>query len=371
MIQKTSDLAEIMEAINGYTDKNGKCIRPSYDQAAKKLLSNRLVIANIVSEILEEYRDIPPDVIADKYIGSSRISNRAVDQDKPDMKNSENEEHNIRVTGINTESVSFKEGPVTFDILTELRDPKNEGEILMLLDIEIQSNIGKNNTVKRKAKKGEVQYYHLINRVQYYVSRLVSGQKNMYFMNDDYDSVKKVCSVWFCLSDYGVNSARRYSFSPCCIHDSPNPENSENNPNKMCSVIIRLSRSNAKNRTRLMKLIATLLINDKRLDERKNILQNDYGIPMNTNEELIGMSNFEEYFIDKYNEGIEKGIEKGRKEGILEGRQEGILEGRQEGILEMIRNFMKSTGNSVQDTFEMFKIPETDRSNYLKLLQES
>ena len=67
------------------------------------------------------------------------------------------------------------------------------------------------------------------------------------------------------------------------------------------------------------------------------------------------MSNFEEYFIDKYNEGIEKGIEKGRKEGILEGRQEGILE--------MIRNFMKSTGNSVQDTFEMFKIPETDRSN--------
>jgi len=79
------------------------------------------------------------------------------------------------------------------------------------------------------------------------------------------------------------------------------------------------------------------------------------------------MSNFEEYFIDKYNEGIEKGFEKGRKEGILEGRQEG----RQEGILEMIRNFMKSTGNSVQDTFEMFKIPEADRGFYLEKLKSS
>ena len=67
------------------------------------------------------------------------------------------------------------------------------------------------------------------------------------------------------------------------------------------------------------------------------------------------MSNFDEYFADKYIEGVEKG------------RQEGI----QEGILKMIRNFMQSTGNSVQDTFEMFNIPETDRSNYLKLLQES
>ena len=76
---------------------------------------------------------------------------------------------------------------------------------------------------------------------------------------------------------------------------------------------------------------------------------------------VIGVGNSS--FIDKYNEGIEKGFEKGRKEGILEGRQEGILE--------MIRNFMKSTGNSVQDTFEMFKIPEADRGFYLEKLKSS
>ena len=72
---------------------------------------------------------------------------------------------------------------------------------------------------------------------------------------------------------------------------------------------------------------------------------------------VIGVGNSS--FIDKYNEGIEKGFEKGR------------LEGRQEGILEMIRNFMKSTGNSVQDTFEMFKIPEADRGFYLEKLKSS
>ena len=72
---------------------------------------------------------------------------------------------------------------------------------------------------------------------------------------------------------------------------------------------------------------------------------------------VIGVGNSS--FIDKYNEGIEKG------------RKEGILEGRQEGILEMIRNFMKSTGNSVQDTFEMFKIPEADRGFYLEKLKSS
>ena len=33
-------------------------------------------------------------------------------------------------------------------------------------------------------------------------------------------------------------------------------------------------------------------------------------------------------------EGILKGIVKGRQEGIVEGRQEGIVEGRQEGIVE-------------------------------------
>jgi hypothetical protein len=51
-----------------------------------------------------------------------------------------------------------------------------------------------------EAQKDEPSKYDILNRAVFYVSRLISSQKERDFKNSDYDNIKKVYSIWVCMN---------------------------------------------------------------------------------------------------------------------------------------------------------------------------
>ena len=64
----------------------------------------------------------------------------------------------------------------------------------------------------------------------------------------------------------------------------------------------------------------------------------------------------------------EKGIQKGIKKGIQKGIEKGIEQGIEKGILLSIRNLMETMGWSVEQAMESLKIPEEEKTKYMKLI---
>ncbi|MCI8280358.1 MAG: hypothetical protein HFI76_01370, partial [Lachnospiraceae bacterium] len=51
-----------------------------------------------------------------------------------------------------------------------------------------------------EAQKDEPTGYHILNRAVFYVSRLVSSQKERDFVKTNYNVIKRVFSIWICMN---------------------------------------------------------------------------------------------------------------------------------------------------------------------------
>ena len=54
--------------------------------------------------------------------------------------------------------------------------------------------------VNLEAQKDEPADYHILNRAVFYVSRLVSSQKERDFVKTNYNDIKRVFSIWICMN---------------------------------------------------------------------------------------------------------------------------------------------------------------------------
>lgn len=57
--------------------------------------------------------------------------------------------------------------------------------------------------VNIEAQKAEPIAYKIINRSVFYVSRLISSQKERDFVKSNYDDIKRVFSIWICMNMSG------------------------------------------------------------------------------------------------------------------------------------------------------------------------
>ena len=88
----------------------------------------------------------------------------------------------------------------------------------------------------------------------------------------------------------------------------------------------------------LHRLLGALLSGKLTVDEKLNIIENEYEINIENNlrRDVSDMCNLSQGLVEEgIAEGIAKGIVEGRAEGIVEGRAEGIVEGRAEIIIKM------------------------------------
>lgn len=98
----------------------------------------------------------------------------------------------------------------------------------------------------------------------------------------------------------------------------------------------------------ILKLLEVLLSSERKPEEKKQILKEDFNIKMTSEleSEVELMCN------------LSKGIE-----------EKGISQGIKEGLITAIKNLMESMGWTEEQAMEALKIPEADRSLYFSMLE--
>ena len=77
---------------------------------------------------------------------------------------------------------------MTFDILFHAKAPDTDDLITLIINVEAQKSLS--------PKNNEGKIYPLMKRAVYYISRLISSQKETEFTGSDYGKIKKVYSIW-------------------------------------------------------------------------------------------------------------------------------------------------------------------------------
>ena len=166
---------------------NAADIEAQYDEKAKRLLGNKYILAHILVKTVDEFRGMNPgDVVhyieGDPYIGVVPVEPGLTNKEKsPSVDGLEDGQ---RIVGMNTENVEIGEGLVRFDIIFYVRVKDGVSQIIINLE----------------AQKDEPVSYYILNRAVFYVSRLISSQKERDFVRMNYNDIRRVFSIWICMN---------------------------------------------------------------------------------------------------------------------------------------------------------------------------
>lgn len=300
--------------------------RANYDVACKRLLANKIILAWIMKSCLEEFQEFTVDEIADKYIeGNPQIAKIAVNPEE------ETDSKGEQIEGSKTEDSTMKEGTVTYDIRFYALVPQTAETIKLILNIEAQNNFYPG--------------YPIIKRGLYYCSRMISSQYGVEFTDGHYEKIRKAISIWICADPpkYHENTITRYTVQEENIVG--NIAEKRENYDLITAVIVCLGNAGDDKYTGILKLLDVLLSSERKPDEKKRILQDDFNIKMTREleSEVLLMCN------------LSKGIE-----------EKGI----KEGILSSIKNLMESMDWSAEQAMTALKIPESEQAQYVNGLKK-
>ncbi|NBH86954.1 hypothetical protein D7X88_19155 [bacterium C-53] len=152
-----------------------------YDEKAKRLLGNKIILAHILVKTVDEFKGMNPKDVVSYIEGEPFISVVPVELG---LTNAEKEKDGQRIVGLNTENAEINEGLIRFDIIFYVR--MKDGISQVIVNVE--------------AQKDEPTGYHILNRAVFYVSRLVSSQKERDFVGINYNDIKRVFSIWVCMN---------------------------------------------------------------------------------------------------------------------------------------------------------------------------
>ena len=278
-----TNLAQTVEAVNNLS---------RYDTNVKYLLADKQILARILKYTVDEFKDMSVNDIINCIDNDIEIGSKPIDAGLTNLG---------RINGANTEDNIPGEGKIFYDI--RFSAYYQNAEIKILVNVEAQKS-------SDPSKLG----YHLENRIVFYLSRMISAQKQTEFYHSDYDSLKKVRSIWICMdnSENGDSIEEIYMNQKTVFGNADRPLHSD----LMKGIIINIrSRQNvAESKNTLISMLEKLL-SQIDADEKKLILSQKYGLIM-TNEfegRLKTMCNLSENI---ENMGIEKGIEKERVDAI-------------------------------------------------------
>ena len=169
-------IAEIANAVNAAGDK------AQYDTRVKRILAQKNILAHILVKTVDEFKGMKPEDVVAYIEGEPKVGIVPVE---PGLTNAEKVDAiGQRIVGLNTENAEINEGLVRFDIIFYVRMKNGLSQII----------------VNVEAQKDEPTEYNILNRAIFYVSRLVSSQKERDFVNTNYDDIKQVFSIWICMN---------------------------------------------------------------------------------------------------------------------------------------------------------------------------
>lgn len=276
----------------------------AYDTYAKALLADKQILAWILRYTVSEFRNMPIPEIAARIGDDLTVGDIPID---PGLTNLG------RIQGSCTEDVVPGEGTIFFDIRFSAY-PK-AAKVKLLINLEAQ----KSSTAKEL-------HYHLENRIVFYLSRMISAQKNIEFWHSDYDGLKKVYSIWICMNRRKDGD----SIEEICLvrNTLEGRQKSSRTLDLLRGIIINIRiGENMPPACNLLISMLEVLFSRRTVAEKKDILETKYGIVITTEWEgrLNTMCNFSECFIEM---GIEEGLEKGLKQGLEQGMEQGLEQGK-------------------------------------------
>ena len=173
-----------------------------------------------------------------------------------------------RIVGLNTENAEINEGLVRFDIIFYIRMPSVDDTKNGLSQI----------IVNIEAQKDEPTEYKILNRAIFYVSRLISSQKERDFVNTNYDDIKQVFSIWICMnmddnSLSHIHLTKDEMLKPC---------NWKGNLDLLNIVLIGITNEIPEHdeKYEMHRLIGTLLSGELKEQEKLDIIEHEYNIPI-------------------------------------------------------------------------------------------
>lgn len=297
-----------------------------YDEACKRLLSEKSILARIMKACLAEYAGCDVDEIAEKYIeGQPQVSSVAV---MPDM-------DGTMIHGMDTVDKTMYEGTIAYDICFRAIIPGSGERVTLIIIVEAQNEYYPG--------------YPLMKRAVYYTCRAISSQYGREFTNSHYEKLKKVYSIWICTDP---PKSRENTITRYCLTEENlvgHAVEPVENYDLVSIIMLCLGRPEGENYDGILRMLEVLLLNKADESEKRKILQNDYNIQMTQSLErkVSEMCNL--------------------SKGVLE---RGVEKGETKGILFSLKNLIENMGISTEKAMSLIGIPEEERQKYRDLLEQ-
>ena len=336
-----------------------------YDQHAKFLLGHKIILAHILSALIEEFhgmepKDILPYIEGDIHIGRVPIdpgktntvllSDTDASTDTNTGNDTNTDTNSPRIIGLRNENSEPNEGLIYFDILFSLllpnrqlpdkhqRSRKTAGRLLRaIVDIE--------------AQKDDPTTYKLMNRCIFYVCRLVSSQKERDFVKMHFDDLCRSYSIWICMNakaDYVEYTSLHQTMLLGTCH-------TKGALDLINIIVIGLEKEKEELPTgvkvaetnpyrRLHRLLRVLFSTTLSKTEKLDILEKEFSIVQGAYDtSMIESLRKETDTMCNLSQAVKEiGIEIGKKEGISQGIDIGRTEGIQIGESKAKRNLSLS-----------------------------
>ncbi len=270
-----------------------------YDTEVKNILSDKCILAWIMSRVTEEFQGMPIDEIVscieeDPLISSAKVS--------PGMTNDS-------IIGRDTQDKIPNEGEARFDILFHAITPLKE-RIKIIINVEAQKNFYPG--------------YDLVTRGIYYGARLISSQKDREFSEDNYDDIKKVYSIWVCMNapKYLQNTITEYRIQQNKLYGNYSKDARYDLMSVVMLCLGNPEDADYRENTyqKLLRLLSVLASEEMKAYDKLHILEKEYHIA--TTRELEGkvniMCNWSDGVIERVTEKVTERVTKEVTEQVTE-----------------------------------------------------
>ena len=241
-----------------------------------------------------------------------------------------------RVEGMNTESNSIQEHTIYYDIRLPAFLPESNERVRLILNLEIQLD--------------DTPGYPIVKRGFYYCGRMISEQYGTVFVDEHYEKIEKVYSIWI----YPDPAKKRKNgiFKYHTVEDIIYGESytKEENYDLMEVVVLNLGDADKSSDLEILDLLNVLFSATTTPEEKKQRLNDEFEIAMTVEfeSEVQEMCNLSKALVEQgIKQGIKQGIELGKEERTLSMAQMMIQE------REPIEKIEKYTGYTLEKLREI------------------
>ena len=352
----------------GIRASSGRC-----DDAVKRLLSERQVVARILAATLVEFEGADVDDIASACIDGDPEVGTYVARDVPLAQASVTDPGQADV--LNLEDSTPSEGTSIFDIRLRVRIPSasesiddsahasdamddddhsENSEPLELMEVDIEG-------------QGSYPTSKLVRRGVYYAGRMLSQQGAGVVAHSHYERLRKVASIWVCTRPPKRQRATvaRLDLSPVEVLGNPKLESRFYD---RISVVLIFLGPGSREAGGIVGMLDTLLAADLGVEEKLALLHDQYGMMITTNLEEGARDMITEE--DVYMWGFERGEVKGEESGYKKGEESGYGKGRFDTLAANVRSLVANLHVTLEAALDACGLTGAERAKVAAAVEQ-